>query len=173
MKPRTKKQVDRSPTPVLAGVLALALINGAAVVFPRWSEIGLGLASHDEDLARFLEANRISGKVFNSFASGGYLIHYFPDQRVYIDNRPEAYPGDFIRDEYLRPIDDEEAWRHIMAHYDFDYICFARVNQDEGKFLLRRIRDPEWAAVFTGSQMVLVRRSPRFAEIIARHEVKF
>ena len=124
-------------------------------------------------LAQFLGENQISGKVFNSYSSGGYLIHYFPGQPVYIDNRPEAYPGDFIRDEYLRPTEDEDSWRRIMEKYDFDYICFVRVNSDDGKFLLRRVRDPEWAAVYAGTQIVLVRRRARFADVIARHEVKF
>jgi hypothetical protein len=165
----------KGTVPMVAGILifAIALLNGAVTLKPRWDDIGLDLAPHDDDLAQFMSANRISGRVFNSYPSGGYLIHYSPGQQVYIDNRPEAYPGDFIRDEYLLPLEDEDAWHRIVSKYNFDYIFFVRVNQDEAKFLLRRIHDPEWAAVWAGTQMVLVRRAPRFAAVIAAHEVKF
>jgi len=170
---KAKKQATRTPTWLWAGMLAVAAVNGAAVLIPRGSDIGLGLTPHDGDLAQFMSANGISGKVFNSFPSGGYLIHYFPGQQVYIDNRPEAYPGEFIRDEYLRPLEDEDAWHRTVQKYDFDYICFVRFNQDESKFLLRRVRDREWATLYAGTQMVLLRRSPKFADVIARHEIKF
>jgi hypothetical protein len=69
--------------------------------------------------------------------------------------------------------EDDDAWRRIFEKYNFDYISFVRVNQDESKFLLRRIHDPEWAAVLAGTQMVLVRRDPKFAAVIATHEIKF
>jgi len=172
-KSKKKKEPARIPRAAVAGILAAAAVNGAAVLAPRWSDIGLGLAPHDEDLAAFLKTNQIAGRVFNSFPSGGYLIHYFPNQPVYIDNRPEAYPGAFIRDEYLRVLEDEGAWRSVQEKYAFDFICFARVNQEEGQFLLRRIHDPDWAPVLAGPQVVLVRRAAKFAAVIARREIKF
>ena len=168
-----RKGKGKVPMSLWIAVFTVALVNGAVTLKPRWDDIGLGLAPHDDDLAQFMSANQIGGKVFNSYPSGGYLIHYFPGQPVYIDNRPEAYPGDFIRDEYLRPLEDEDAWHRIVRQYDFDYICFVRVNRDEAQFLLRRIHDPDWAAVWAGTQMVLVRRGPKFAGVIAAHEVKF
>ena len=140
---------------------------------PRWSSFGLGLEAGDADLAQFLQTNHIAGKVFNGFASGAYLIHYLPEQKVYIDSRPEAYPAAFVRDDYTRALEDEDAWRRILAVYDFDYICFIRMNQAEGQFVVRRIQDPEWAAVLAGSDVVLVRRKPQFEDVIARHPLRF
>ncbi len=153
------------------GVAALCGIGWFAV--PRWSSFGLGLEAGDADLAQFLQTNHIAGKVFNGFASGAYLIHYLPEQKVYIDSRPEAYPAAFVRDDYTRALEDEDAWRRILAVYDFDYICFIRMNQAEGQFVVRRIQDPEWAAVLAGSDVVLVRRKPQFEDVIARHPLRF
>src|SRR5439155_19342363 len=39
-----------------------------------------------------ITANHIQGPLLNNFNIGGYLIHYlFPQHRVYVDSRPEAY----------------------------------------------------------------------------------
>ena len=60
-----------------------------------------------------------------------------------------------------------------MNKYDFDFICFGPLNQNDGNFIMRRIRDPEWALVSGGTDAVLVRRKPVFSDLIARREIKF
>jgi hypothetical protein len=150
-----------------AGVAILAFVS------TWWNNAGLGLDAADGNLAQFLETNHITGKVFNGYSTGGYLIHYLPDQKVYIDSRPEAYPGSFVRDDYMRALEDEDAWRRIVAAYDFDYIVFVQMNQAEGQFVVRRIQDPDWAAVLAGSDVVLVRRKPQFEDVIAKHKLRF
>jgi len=105
---------------------ALSILTFAST---RWSDAGLGLEAGDANLAEFLQSNQIAGKVFNGYGTGGYLIHYLPEQRVYIDSRPEAYPGAFVRDDYISPLKDETAWKRVMDTYDFDFICFARINR--------------------------------------------
>ena len=47
----------------------------------------------------------------------------------------------------MRALEDEDAWRRIVATYDFDYIVFVQMNHEEGQFVIRRIQDPDWAAV--------------------------
>jgi hypothetical protein len=157
----------------LVAMWVAALISAAIFMDSRWDSVGLDQAPNDATLAAFLIANNIQGRVFNEYGTGGYLIFYFPDQRIYVDSRPEAYPADFLRDEYMLPLTDESAWHRIAAKYDFDYICFARLSKNEGDFVIRRIHDPEWALVSGGSDVVLVRRKPQFADLIARREIKF
>jgi hypothetical protein len=169
---RKEKNAQRS-TAWLAWIWAAALCGIIAFAAPRWNNSGLGLEAGDSDLAEFLHANHIAGKVFNGFANGAYLMHYLPDQKVYIDSRPEAYPAAFIRDDYTQPLRNEDAWHRIVGTYDFDFICFIQMNQEEGQFILRRLRDPEWAAVRAGSDVVLVRRKPQFESVIASHQLRF
>ncbi len=157
----------------LAAMWVAAVISAAIFMDSRWDSFGLDQAPNDATLAAFLTANNVHGRVFNEYGTGGYLIFYFPDQRVYVDSRPEAYPGTFLRDEYMLPLTDESAWHAIAVKYDFDYICFARMSRSEADFVIRRARDPEWALVSGGSDVVLVRRKPQFAELIARREIKF
>jgi hypothetical protein len=167
------KKGAKPSTAKFGWIWAAALCATIAFASTRWDNAGLGLEPGDAELAQFLQANHITGKVFNGFASAAYLIHYLPEQRVYVDSRPEAYPGAFLQDDYTRALDDEEAWHLIVAAYDFDFICFIQMSMREGQFILRRIQDPEWAAVRAGSDIVLVRRKPQFADVIARHMLRF
>jgi hypothetical protein len=168
-----KTKRAKSSTTWLGWIWAAAMVAILAFASTRWNNAGVGLDPGDEELAEFLQTNHITGKVFNGYSSGGYLIHYLPEQKVYIDSRPEAYPAAFVRDDYMRALEDEEAWRRIVGTYDFDFICFVQINQEEGQFLLRRLHDPEWAAVRAGSEIVLVRRKPQFENVIARHPLRF
>ena len=167
------KTKTKSSTAWLGWVWAGALCGIFAFAAPRWNTAGLGLEAGDADLAEFLHTNHIAGKVFNGFANGAYLIHYLPEQKVYIDSRPEAYPAAFVRDDYTRALQNEDAWRRIVAMYDLDFICFIQMNREEGQFILRRLQDPEWAAVRAASDVVLVRRKPQFADVIAKHQLRF
>ncbi len=170
---RAKSREARPASAWLWGIWAAAAVAIVAFALPRWNSAGLGLEPGDGELAQFLQTNHIAGKVFNGFSSGSYLIHYLPQESVYIDSRPEAYPGTFVRDDYVRALEDEDAWRRIVGMYDFDFICFVQINQKVGQFVLRRLQDPEWAAVWGGSEMVLVRRKPKFEQVIASHKLRF
>ncbi len=154
--------------------VVVALWNAGAALAEQWPNAGLGLKAGEDAPARFLQENRIRGRVFNSYGSGGYLIRFLPDLPVYIDSRPEAYPADFIRDEYLRALREESAWREVQSKYNFDVIFFLRLEETDGRFVLRRAQDPEWALVSIGDRgNILLRRRPQFAETIRLHEVRF
>jgi len=170
---RTVSNGSPKISPAVAWCVALAALCFSIVVpGAGWSNFGIGVVKNDDALANFLRDNRISGTVFNGYSSGGYLIYHFPEQKVFIDSRPEAYPGDFIREEYLEPLADEAAWLRIQAKYNFEVICFAKFNTDEAQFLGRRIQDRDWARVYNGAYQVFVRRQPKFQRLIAEHEVK-
>jgi hypothetical protein len=125
-------------------IFGIVIIDHLDTVAPRLPVDGFGVASDDGRLAEFLRAEQIEGRIFNGYASGGYLIYNFPERKVFIDSRPEAYPADFIRDDYLKAIDSEEGWQRSLRKYDFEVIVFTQFNEDESRFLLRRFRDPEW-----------------------------
>jgi MFS family permease len=172
LKPKKAKSEKKPSLAWLGWIWAAAGFSLVAFTSTRWNNAGLGLEKGDQELAQFLKTNRIAGTVFNSYASGGYLIHYLPEQKVYIDSRPEAYPASFVRD-YMLALKDEDAWRRIVSVYNFDFICFVQMNQEEGQFVVRRIQDPEWAAVLAGSEVVLVRRKPQFEDVISSHPLRF
>jgi len=58
---------------------------------------GFGLVQGNNQSAQFFIDNNIKGPLFNNYDIGGYLIyHFYPQEKVFTDNRPEAYSVSFF-----------------------------------------------------------------------------
>ena len=65
------------------------------LIEPGWWS---GLARGVQGSAKFFQNEGLKGPVFNNFDVGSYLIFYlFPEERPFVDNRPEAYPVEFFK----------------------------------------------------------------------------
>ena len=53
------------------------------------------------------------GRLFNNFIWGGYLLHEWPEQRVFIDGGTDHY-GDELFDEYIRVWNLDPGWREVL-----------------------------------------------------------
>jgi len=155
----------------LAGVLVLLHV-------PYWrgqaAYTGLGLRPGNLAALDFYRSAGLRGPIFNNFDIGSYLIYgLYPAERVFVDNRPEAYPAAFFQDE-VRPIQRDEArWREAEDRYGFNVIFFSHQEHALGKeFILRRVADPAWAVVFIDeSNIILAKRNEQNREVIQRYEV--
>ena len=161
--------------PALLGALAVLLVLLHA---PYWrgqaAYTGLGVRPGNLAALEFYRSAGLRGPVFNNFDIGSYLIYgLYPDERVFVDNRPEAYPAAFFQEE-VRPIQRDEArWREADDRYRFNVIFFSHQDHALGKeFVLRRVADPAWAVVFVDeSNIILVKRNEQNGEVIQRYEV--
>ena len=111
--------------------------------------------------------------MLNNFNIGGYLIHYlFPQHRVYVDSRPEAYTATFLQDFYQQPLNDESLWGRLLDQYAFNAIFFSWSSIWENAFLARRAVDPAWAPVFADkTAIILLKRTPANQSVIERNEI--
>ncbi len=162
----TKERLPSSM--VWIGGMIGALVS-MTMLSASWASFGLDERIGDGNLAAFLRINKVDGRIFNNYQSGGYYIHHFPDRKVFIDSRPEAYTASFLQNEYLKALADDGAWRTLVAKYDLRVIGFTQFNSNEGEFLVRRFRDPDWAPVFLGATPVLVRRLPEYQALIDKY----
>lgn len=160
------------------GICALLIAAaGAAQMYRLWDRraaIGFGLEPRVSAAAEFFNANHLDGPVFNNFNIGGYLIYYlFPRERPFFDSRPEAYTAQFIQDCYIRPQIDEHSWAQLVSIYQFNAIFAGRiVNQEEDRFLLHRLTDPEWVPVFFDpNAVILLRQTGRNRALIESFEI--
>jgi hypothetical protein len=164
---------ERRAGAVVLGAFMLASIcyNGLELM-GRKQTIGLGLQPGRDAAARFFAANHVPGPLLNNFNLGGYLIHYlFPQQRVYVDSRPEAYDSSFLRDRYQAPLTEDHLWPGLLSKYGFQSIFFCASSVWENAFIDRRIADPEWALVFGDeTAIILVRRTAANAALIERSD---
>lgn len=163
-----------------AGVAVLTL--GLVVFGPSslWSPPpaagrGLGLEPGDSAAADFMKQEQIQGPIFNNYDIGSYLIfHLFPEHRVFVDNRPEAYRAAFFKEVYLPMQEDETIWRRADAQYGFNAIVFHRHDLTPWgqSFLIRRIDDPLWVPVFVDHDtLILLERNERNRLAIERFEI--
>jgi len=144
---------------------------------------GLGLKDGTMATADFMHANGVTGPIFNDFNNGSYLIFnlFHPgrsprstDECVIIDQRPEAFPPEAFALHTSMEADDG-VWRREDAKYHFNAIVYSmQLNNapETERFLLARVRDPEWAPVYTDDfSLIYLRRTDRNAAAIKAHEL--
>ena len=167
----------RSPLPAVA---TAALLIGFSVA-PRLAagstfreRFGLGLDTRELPLPAiaFANDNGLRERMYNDFEIGSYLLFEpvggYPRHRVFVDPRLPAYPPEMHRLLGRSDLSRDE-WQAAMDHYGVDsaLLAYAGIN--------RRVAwwDPaRWALVFSGGDArVFVRRLPRFAALIAAHEI--
>jgi hypothetical protein len=134
-----------------------------------------GLMLDAEGSAAFFKNQGLKGPIFNNYDIGGYLIYYlFPQERPFVDNRPEAYPTEFFGKVYAPMQEDENVWGQMDRKYGFQVIYFYRHDQTTWgqPFLIRRIDDPAWAPVFVDNYTImLVKRGGVNQKIVEKFEL--
>ena len=163
---------------VAAAALLIVLLSfgrHGAILSAHAREFGVGLLPGNLRAAEYFRKNHLTGPIMNNYDIGGYLIFTLPEtERVYVDNRPEAYPASFLTDTYIPMQSDDSVWRKEDARRHFNVIYFDYLERSRRSvlFLTRRLRDPEWAPVYADPRILIwLRRTPENAAIIRRDEV--
>ncbi len=139
-------------------------------------ENNVGLTEQAQNAsAEFFKENKLAGPIFNNYDIGGYLIfHLYPREKVFVDNRPEAYPNAFFTDAYVPMQEDESVWQRMLSQYNFNAIYFSihdATNWGQ-EFLVKRIKDSEWAPVFAdGYAIIFLRRNEKNRDLISRFKM--
>lgn len=157
----------------IAGVFTLVVCKATGV--GPYGPMSMGLSKRSEDAAMFYLRNGLSGPIFNDYDVGSYLDYYlFPKERVFQDNRPEAFSAHFFQQIYDRMLAEEDVWNEKLKEYGFNTIFLNLYDKHESLygFILRRYNDPEWALVFADIyNIIFVRRTPENASIIEKWEI--
>jgi hypothetical protein len=155
----------------LAGVGALAFAAVArdlshSPMAPRFDPAAFAVRA-----TRFIQDEGLGGRFFNSYHDGGYLALMLPENPVYIDSRPLAYPDDFLQSELKSEVHASTFQQHLRDQG----IEWAVTGAYAGWITGQRLLDsPDWALVYWDevSEVFLRRDVPRFAEKIARLEFR-
>jgi hypothetical protein len=96
--------------------------------------------------AAYLRENHLRGNLFNQFEWGGYLIYAdFPEQRVYLDGRPDMY-GNALFDEYVSVVNLHPGWQQVLDRRAIQLVLVDR----DGPLSTALEREPGWAELYTG-----------------------
>ena len=143
----------------ITAVIALAVIAPPDYYHVDWDHFGLGLKAGVNQAADFIKTHSLKGPIFNNYNIGGYLIyHLFPAEKVFVDNRPEAYPSTFFQNEYIAMQTSETTWFLMEQKYHFQTIIYDYPDVGAWKegFLNRRLADPTWEMVYKDNYGVVI-----------------
>lgn len=165
------QQVLRSTFLIMSFALALYHLN-----IINYSQLGVGLFPKVNLSAEFFKENHLKGPIYSNYGIGGFLIYHLSSQeKLFIDNRLEAFPKDFINNVYVKSQAREDAWKELDAQNQFNVIYFKRTNLTlrEDNFLKRRFVDPQWALVYSDTfVLIYLKRNELNRAIIERLEIK-
>ncbi len=90
-------------------ILLIGQIGKTLLIQPA----GLGINDLGKSATDFLINNKVQGPLYNNFDIGGYLSYRLYPTKVFIDNRPEAYPKEFTKQ-----VSDSESEPMIFNMFD-------------------------------------------------------
>ncbi|MFH1565688.1 MAG: hypothetical protein ABIB98_00600 [bacterium] len=168
-----KITVPKFVTSFLVSIFIMFCFMSAEFLPFPGKDFGFGVFPESEKSAKFFEDVGIKGPVFNNYDIGSYLIFYlFPKEKVFVDNRPEAYPLNFFKDVYVPMQEKEEVWDKVNDQYKFNVIYFYRHDMTPWAqpFLIKRVEDPKWVTVYVDDlTIIMVRNIEDNKEVIARY----
>lgn len=139
------------------------------------SHFGWGLVKKNMAAVDFFRTEGLPGPIFNNYDDGGYLIFgLYPVQKVFVDNRPEAYPAIFFQQTYIPMQEDNQKWQEVDQKYHFESIFFYRYDLTPWgqTFLVNRIRDSAWAPIYVDDWFIIfLRRDEKNQKLISRFEL--
>ena len=108
-------------------LIAVGLWGNYKYVEAHQRGMGIGLESGVEGAADFVRRENIKGPIFNNYDIGGYLIWNLPEgEKVFVDNRPEAYPDSFFSQIYKPMQENPDIFEKVDREYSFKTIIFSR-----------------------------------------------
>lgn len=169
-----RKKVDAVAPWILTAAIAAVLLFGLPKYFPYWSSFGFGVEEGNSNAADFFKREGLKGPIFNNYDNGGYLIFHLHPEKVFVDNRPEAYPAEFFKNTYIPMQKDPLVWERESARYNLNTIFFSHRDATPWgqKFLVERIGDPAWAPVFADKySIIFLKRTTENEKVIKRFEI--
>ena len=139
---------------IVFNVLFLIVI-GASVFYYREQVIPHNReASYPSEIINYIENNPISGRIFNNYNYGGYLIWKLPAYKVYIDGRMPSWSKNGIRymDNYLKVYSDPSFQKEEFNRYNIT----AAILDTNSKNLIKNLTNQKWQIKYkTGNNILL------------------
>lgn len=154
-------------------LLLLIIWQGNQVVKDKG--FGFGVEKGAEKGVDFFIKNKLKGPIFNGFDVGGYLDYrLYPDEKVFVDNRPGEYPASFFQNVYIPMQNDQKIFDEIDKKYNFNVIFFNHTDQTPWaeNFLKQIIRNKNWELIYLDDYcLIFVKNNKNNAELINKYRM--
>ncbi len=142
----TQKRVNIA----LVFVLVVAAMLKAWYVFPSQVNEEYFQETLPVRAVAYLKEARPSGRLFNSYNWGGYLLWALPQYPVFVDGRTDLY-DDGIISEWLKVVRAEEGWMAVLDQYGVHTVLI-----EKNLPLARTLSgEPEWNLVYSDSVSII------------------
>lgn len=122
-------------------------------------QVNLGFVESGKVALDFVLKNDLPGPIYNNFDIGSYIIYRgYPNYRVFIDGRPEAYPKEFFQQIYIPSQSDYDKFKELDSKLGFKTVIFSHTDQTPwGKaFLQNVLKDSNWKLVYIDDFMLVL-----------------
>jgi hypothetical protein len=151
-------------------VAAAALLAGLGMQIATGHafELHAGEWKYPDGAAQFLRAHRVTGRMFNTYSSGGYLMwQLWPQQKTFIDGRSlnESVGADHWRILNNASASDGKRAEQLLREYSVEVIVSEAFEYYTGRIwalpaALANPEQKEWSLVYRDSSAVVFMRHP-------------
>lgn len=175
---KLKKHIDLPMLQILKSVvvICIAIIVGIHLKgLGDYKILHFGFMPSTENATAFIKQADVKGRIFNNYIIGNYLVYaLYPQEKVYIDARPEAYPASFF-DNYWKMMADEQFFNSQVEKYDINAVVFNVAFEDQAKsrpFLIRLLDSKDWIPVYgDGTVTIFVRNNEVNKKVIDKYRI--
>jgi hypothetical protein len=94
---------------------------------------------------------RLQGRMYNNFIWGGYLVHEWPEQRIFIDGATDFYGEELFKD-YIRVNGLDPGWREILDRWKVNMALIPPAS----RLAHELVRDREWRIWYCDSTATIL-----------------
>jgi len=141
---------------LLNAVLMAAAVFAAAWYFPSRTDLERSVEKQFPVRAiKFLRSYPVKGPIFNNYGTGGYLVGYYPEQKVFIDGRGDLYERAGVLADYMQVATIKPAALSVLNFYGIR-LCLL----EQGEPLAVALSaSPQWKRIYIdGTSAIFVRK---------------
>lgn len=150
------------------GISMFFMQNLYSQTFDLSKSFGLEVKEDAKNATDFVLSHNLPGQIFNNFDIGGYAIYkLYPRYKVFVDNRPEAYPKEFLENVYIKLQVDPTTRRAVFKKYNIKTIYFSHTDQTywANAFIENIVSDPDWRIVYLDDTIIVLTTDKQYADI--------
>lgn len=134
-------------------VIILAVLLKVSQIYPRSVNEGYFGETLPVDAAGYLKENQPSGRLFNSYNWGGYVLWALPEYPVFVDGRTDLY-DDEIFNVWLKVVQGEDGWQEILNKWDVNIILL-----EPDSPVIEKLEGGGWKLTFMDQLAVIYMKS--------------
>lgn len=137
-------------------------------VFDLNKKFGLGFNEDGKSASEFVKKHKLPKQIFNGFDNGGYLVYsLYPDYKVFVDNRPEAYPSKFFTDIYTPLQTNEKLRNKIFKEENINTVIFTYYDQTQWSraFIEQMFKDDEFKLVYLDDYIIIFTKKTNLPDL--------